>query len=51
MLTCPLSFPLASQFISGQKAAHCALNVLKKREAAAAAAAANKRASELAGTA
>ncbi len=33
-----------AMFISGQKAAHVALNVLRKREAAAAAAAAGRKA-------
>lgn len=37
-----------AMFISGQKAAHVALNVLKKREAAAAAVAAGKKASKVA---
>ena len=40
-----------AMFISGQKAAHVALNVLKKREAAAAAAAASKKAQQLAASA
>ncbi len=35
-----------AMFISGQKAAHVALNVLKKREAAAAAAAAGRKATK-----
>ncbi len=40
-----------AMFISGQKAAHVALNVLKKREAAASAAAAGRKAQTLAATA
>ena len=40
-----------AMFISGQKAAHVALNVLKKREAAADAAAAARKASQLTATA
>ena len=40
-----------AMFISGQKAAHVALNVLKKREATASAGAAAKKADQLAASA